>query len=198
MPHFLFKHVLWWLLRKWQLYGNTLKHFRNIINVPFAVVTFLLFCFLLLYPSLNFYNPKIKFNFFIFHMFSYFLWNFECFGFFFLIMILFCNFFKQLFVSVNSFLFLFYVLYCFSDAHMAISPLTSSIIYEFQILLFPSSFLPQVCLPILLFWWVESNSTWFHHYEKLGTLKLKYHKIFNVFSSVMKCIWEIQWDDVRY
>lgn len=157
MPHFLFKHVLWCLLRKLQLYGKTLKQFRNIINVSFAVITFLLFCFFPLYPTFYFYNRKIKLNFFIFHMFSYFKWNFKCFGFFSYNDTFFCNFLKQFFVSVNSFLFLFYVIYCSYDKAM----LTWQFLHSYPQLftsskyfLSPSSSLPQVCLPIPLLWFV--------------------------------------------
>lgn len=107
LPHFLFKHVLWWLLRKLQLSGNTLKHFRNIINVPFAVITFPLICFFSSLLPFYFYNCKIKFHFFIFNMFSYEIWN--VLRFFSYNNNFFCNFFKQFFGFINSYFSVFYI-----------------------------------------------------------------------------------------
>lgn len=182
MPHFLFKHVLWWLLRKLQLYGNTLKHFRNIINVPFAVTTFLLFCFFLLYPLL-FYNCKIKFHFFIFNMFSYFLWNFECFGVFFHIMTPFSV------TSLNNFLVLSILISLFYIASL-IKPGThgnfSTYILNYLqvqntyfLFFFSSSGLPSHSS---LFCLILISSIW-----KLGTLNLKKHKI----SVLLAQVWNV-------
>lgn len=118
----------------------------------FQLLLFLFSVFSTLSPF-YFYNCKTKFHFFIFNMFSYFLWNFEHFGFFSYNNTFFCNFLKQFFGFINSYFSVFYISSLINQAYMAISPLISSIIYNFKILIFSSSFLPQACLPILL-WFV--------------------------------------------
>lgn len=179
MLHFLFRHVIWWLLRKLQpvyftkILWNTLQnnlcsfHSHYFPSVPFSApcLSYLPFSIILIQ------------TFFFFFVFCMFICDFILLFFHYGISL--GNFFRMIFgfqLLLIISLLCFNILIWESYAHMTFLQSCPQF-FASSNMPFPLSFFYQVWLPCLI---CLIQPHCFGHYEKLGILKPRYHKILSV------------------